>query len=221
MTTPSVEELMESLYEWQFEKDEYPAATLIEPALAEATAAGYVVCTDGQCRLTDTGEAAGRDVVRRHRLAECLLRNVLASPDVDADACRFEHLLLNGLDDRICALLGHPRTCPHGKPIPQGACCRAAAEETFAEVRALCDGRPGESGTVAYLTTRDNRQVQKLMAMGVLPGADVHLIRRFPSYVFQVGYSQFTVDHELAQIIYVHWSQPSPQRRKRRRWWGW
>ena len=62
-------------------------------------------------------------------------------------------------------------------------------------------------GAVAYLATRDQRDVQKMMAMGILPGTDIELLRRFPSYVFQAGYSQFTVDAALARIIYVHWGE--------------
>jgi DtxR family Mn-dependent transcriptional regulator len=47
------------------------------------------------------------------------------------------------------------------------------------------------------------KRLEKIMAMGVLPGVDVHLDRRFPSYVFQVGHSQFAVDEEIAGDIYV------------------
>ena len=69
----------------------------------------------------------------------------------------------------------------------------------------LCDGQPGREGTVAYLSTRDNRDIQKLMAMGILPGVKIRLLRQFPSYIFEIGYSQFTVDRNLAEKIYVHW----------------
>ena len=70
----------------------------------------------------------------------------------------------------------------------------------------LSEGDIGASGTVTQIGTRDRRQVQKLMAMGILPGVQVRLIRRFPSYVFQVDYSQFTVDRELAEKILVQWA---------------
>jgi len=42
--------------------------------------------------------------------------------------------------------------------------------------------------------------------MGILPGTHITVIQRFPSYVFQVGYSQFAVDRHLAEVIYVHWN---------------
>ena len=47
------------------------------------------------------------------------------------------------------------------------------------------------------------------MALGVLPGVDIRLLRRFPSFVFQIGYAQFAVDRELAQKIRVRWERPA------------
>ncbi|MFZ4395371.1 MAG: FeoA family protein [Kiritimatiellia bacterium] len=77
--------------------------------------------------------------------------------------------------------------------------------ETIREVGTLCDGRPGSEGVVAYLSTRDNREVQKMMAMGILPGTPIQVIQSFPSHVFQIGFSQFAVDKLLAESIHVHW----------------
>ncbi len=207
MISPDVEELLEHLYLCQVEREPYPSLAGSGSAAKEALAAGLVAEAEGKHRLTDAGMEAGKDVLRRHRLAERLLGDVLSvvAEEIEEDACRFEHVLQHGLDERICSLLGHPSTCPHGKPIPEGECCRKARADRIEEVAPLCDGKPGAEGTVAYLTTRDNREVQKLMAMGVLPGTDIELIRRFPSYVFQVGYSQFTIDRPLAEVIYVHW----------------
>lgn len=70
----------------------------------------------------------------------------------------------------------------------------------------LSEGRPGDHGTVARLATKSKREAQKMMAMGVMPGSEIHLIQRFPSYVFQVGYSQFAVDRALASVVLVNWS---------------
>ena len=211
MINSLIEEALEHLYVHEVEGAEYPQDASTSAALKEASSAGLVSLQDGEYRLTSDGRAAGRDVVRRHRLAERLLHDVLAAggEHMEEDACRFEHVLLNKLDDKICTLLGHPTNCPHGKPIPEGDCCRKAQVDHIVEVGPLCDGKPGAKGTVAYLSTRDNREVQKMMAMGVLPGTDIEMIRRFPSYVFQLGYSQFTVDKQLAEIIYVHWKGPT------------
>jgi len=45
--------------------------------------------------------------------------------EIEQQACKFEHILSPEATDKICAFLGHPRTCPHGAPIPPGPCCAA------------------------------------------------------------------------------------------------
>jgi len=70
--------------------------------------------------LTPAGEEAGRAVVRRHRLAECFLVDILDLPWAHAhrEASRWEHVLSNDVERRIVELLGDPPVCPHGNPIP-------------------------------------------------------------------------------------------------------
>ncbi len=212
---PRIEELLEYLYLREHEWAEDPAAPLpadFDPELLQrAGDQGFLDAPAAGARLTERGCATGRDVVRRHRLGECLLRDVLGAriEDIHEDACRIEHIIQHGLDEKTCILLGHPKICPHGKPIPPGACCRRAHEEDLREIKPLCEGKPQEAGVVAYLSTRENREIQKLMAMGILPGVQVKLIQRYPSYVFQMGYSQFTIDRDLAEKIYVHWQIPA------------
>ena len=208
MTDPNIEELLEDLY-LQHEQHERPPREASAATLQAANKDGLITLTGGVPTPTPTGLEAGKRVVRRHRLAECLLKDVLQVPDDEAeeDACTFEHILRPGLEDKVCTLLGHPLTCPDGHPIPRGECCLKAAKDQVQEVGALCDGRAGQSGVVAYLSTRDNREIQKLMAMGILPGSDIQLVRLFPSYIFTIGHSQFTVDRALAEKIFVHWQE--------------
>ncbi|HXM91301.1 MAG TPA: iron dependent repressor, metal binding and dimerization domain protein [Candidatus Dormibacteraeota bacterium] len=80
---------------------------------------------DTDVHLTETGNRRARDVVRRHRLAERLFKDTFAIDDSEAhtQACKFEHIISPELDQRICTFLGHPKTCPHGNPIPPGECC--------------------------------------------------------------------------------------------------
>ena len=209
MIDPRVEEVLEALYATEAEAGPYSAAEATDDVVRLAVEDGLVTQADGRLHLTEAGLTAARDVVRRHRLAERLLVDVLdvADGDIEADACEFEHIIRHGLDERICKLLGHPRTCPHGKPIPPGPCCESARADDIREVGPLSQGTAGAEGVVAYLSTRSRRAIQKLMAMGILPGSRIRLIRRFPSYVFQVGFSQFTVDESLASVIFVHWKE--------------
>ena len=166
---------------------------------------GLVKQSGDQVTLTASGRLEAAQAVRRHRLAERLLADVLATEEgvLDERACRLEHALFDGVDDSICTLLGHPRFCPHGKPIPQGECCRQKRESVDRLIAPLCELQPGQHGPIAYVQMNNPGHLQKLMAMGVLPQVPVTLIRRFPSFVFEAGYSQFAVDEEIAANIYV------------------
>jgi putative ABC transport system ATP-binding protein len=76
--------------------------------------------------LTDRGRKKAADIIRRHRLAERLFTDSLAldsETEIEQQACKFEHILSPEATEKICTFLGHPRTCPHGAPIPRGACC--------------------------------------------------------------------------------------------------
>ena len=78
--------------------------------------------------LTARGRQRAADIIRRHRLAERLFTDSLAlesESEIEQQACKFEHILSPEATEKICTFLGHPRTCPHGAPIPPGQCCGA------------------------------------------------------------------------------------------------
>src|ERR1041385_1411746 len=79
--------------------------------------------------FTERGRKKAADIIRRHRLAERLFTDSLAmdsETEIEQQACKFEHILSPQATDKICTFLGHPRTCPHGSPIPRGTCCGTA-----------------------------------------------------------------------------------------------
>ncbi len=176
-----------------------------DEGLAELTRMAYVEVHGERVRLRREGREEARMTVRRHRLAERLMMDILDIKGRSGDerACEFEHLLHHGVDTKICTLLNHPVTCPHGKPIPPGTCCDQARQEGEVGVVALTELKAGEQGEIAYLAASDVSKMQKLMSMGVLPGCNLKLLRRFPSFIFKVGHSEFAVDDELAREIFV------------------
>ena len=92
---------------------------------------GLLNADRGKVSFTPEGRARARSVIRRHRLAERLFVDTLALRDndsIESNACTFEHILSPEVTDRICTFLGHPRTCPHGSPIPAGDCCGGTEE---------------------------------------------------------------------------------------------
>lgn len=176
-----------------------------EEAVAELLQDGYIRVAEAEVFLEEKGKEEGERIIRRHRLAERLLTDVL---DVKRGltheiGCRFEHLLHEGIDENVCTLLGHPRICPHGKPIPPGRCCRKSAREVARVVAPLKDLEVRDRGTIAYLATDKPERLHRFIAMGALPGLQIQVIQKFPSYVFQIGESQLAVDQEMAEGIYV------------------
>ncbi len=158
-------------------------------------------------KLTEAGLPKAESVVRRHRLAERLLTDVLGTSKDESimhkKACKFEHLLDHGLDDSICTLLGHPKICPHGKLIPPGICCAEKDTRVTKVISPLSQLIPGQHGKVAYIYATQTGKLQKLIAMGILPGASLILLQNFPSYIFATGETQFAIDRDIAEAIYV------------------
>ena len=178
---------------------------LDDPAYAELTGRAMVEIRQGLVYFRPEGKVEGRNTIRRHRLAERLMMDVLniRGEAGDYKACEFEHLLHEGVDTKVCTMLNHPTTCPHGKPIPPGECCDQARAEGDLGVVPLTEFKSGQEGEIAYIQTEDSKKMQKLMAMGVLPGNRIVLLQAFPSYIFRVGYSEFAIDSNLAKEIFV------------------
>ncbi|KAA0893260.1 metal-dependent transcriptional regulator [Oryzomonas japonica] len=184
------------------EKMGFPAD---DPAYRELTDRALVELRQGMVYFRPEGREEGKMTIRRHRLAERLMMDVLnlRGDEGDDKACQFEHLLNEGVDVKICTMLNHPTTCPHGKPIPPGECCADARAQGDLGVVALTEFKSGQEGEIAYIQTEDSKKMQKLMAMGVLPGNRIVLVQSFPSYIFRVGFSEFAIDGNLAKEIFV------------------
>jgi hypothetical protein len=103
-----------------------PCHDALKPA-AVSTGDGSMIV-----ELTERGRKKAADIIRRHRLAERLFTDSLAldsESEIEQQACKFEHILSPEATEKICTFLGHPLTCPHGAPIPRGACCEKQLDE--------------------------------------------------------------------------------------------
>jgi len=160
--------------------------------------------------LTDKGRDYTRQLIRSHRLAERLVHNVLGV-EYEKGACEFEHIINPELVDSICTLLGHPRECPHGMPIPEGECCRQQAQLVESSVVPLTRLEVGESAKVAYVYARSDRQMHKLENLLIRPGVEVKLHQRRPSFVVECESSLIALDDEVAANVHV-WAGARKQR---------
>jgi DtxR family Mn-dependent transcriptional regulator len=176
-----------------------------DTAFQELTGHAMIEIRQGMIYFRPEGLNEGKMTIRRHRLAERLMMDVLniRGDDGEFKACQFEHLLNEGADVKVCTMLNHPTTCPHGKPIPPGDCCAQARAQGDLGVVPLTEFKSGQEGEIAYIQTEDNKKMQKLMAMGVLPGNKIVLVQAYPSYIFRVGFSEFAIDTNLAREIFV------------------
>lgn len=206
MVSERAQEQLERL--WMAEEDGQaglPVKEHPDESMQDLLDGGWIVQDQGTWKLTASGREEAARAIRRHRLGEVLLADVLREDQtrVDDQACRLEHVLFDGLDESICTLLGHPAFCPHGKVIPPGECCREKRARAEAEIAPLVELQPGQAGQVAFIQMGNPGRLEKLMAMGVLPGGSIKLLRASPTFVFESGYSQFAVDEVIASGIYV------------------
>lgn len=209
--TDKAEEILEALWIATEEKGELSVSfdrLKIVPGdegLSDLGRRAYIEVKGERVYLRSEGREEARMSIRRHRLAERLMMDVLDVKGESAEerACEFEHLLREGVDTKLCTLLNHPTTCPHGKPIPPGTCCDEARKSGEVGVVAMTELKAGEAGEIAYLAANDSKKMQKLMSMGVLPGNQFELRQAYPSYVFRIGNSEFAVDSSLAREIFV------------------
>ena len=152
--------------------------------------------------ITNSGEGQARQLIRAHRLAERLLYDVMGG-DFETGACEFEHIITPKLVDSICILLGHPRECPHGMPIPQGECCKASTKTVQSSVIPVTELKIGQSARVAYVNCESDRQLHKMDGLLIRPGSVVKLHQVYPTYVIECEGANIALDSDLISNICV------------------
>ncbi len=173
--------------------------------LKEMQASELVRIMGDTLKLSDGGEALAREAVRRHRLAERLLTEVLLldPSSVEKNACDFEHTLSPEVTESICALLGHPPTCPHGHAIPQGKCCTKSSEELTPLVGPLDKLNIGESGKIIFIASKAHSRLDKLSSLGIVPGSILKVHQKSPAFVILMGETTLALERSIIEEIYV------------------
>jgi DtxR family Mn-dependent transcriptional regulator len=183
---------------------EHDPSTSVDTLKALA-ATGLITLTEERIGLTEEGFRRAEQIIRRHRLAERLLADVLhMSPaEVERGACEFEHLVAEEITESICTLLGHPRTCPHGSPIPEGQCCRTAARDCPSAIVPLTEAPVGTWARVAYISSGSDERQHRLTHFGIVPGALVKLHQLKPSVIVMLESSRLAMEEPIAREIFV------------------
>ena len=177
------------------------------PVLERMRERGLVDLTDDRKRvsLTSQGVVEARAITRRHRLAERLLYDVLGMTGdaFEAGACEFEHVLAPELVDSICILLGHPRECPHGRPIPKGKCCERSLRHVQCAPCSLAELKVSDAARVAFLKSEDDGQIHRLDGLHIRPGSILRMRQTFPCFVIECEGARIALEEKVARNIYV------------------
>lgn len=166
-----------------------------------------VVLTDRRVKMTLAGEKEAEQIIRRHRLTERLFADVFQTSEEvwEREACELEHttVLTDEAVSAICAFLGHPPTCPHGRPIPRGECCEKLVKEIKPHVVPLTETELAYPYRIVFITAQGSMRLDRLAVLGLLPGSIIQIHQKRPSYVIRIGETDVALDRETARDIYV------------------
>jgi len=159
-------------------------------------------------KLTDEGKAIALQVLRRHRLSERLLSDVLHMnwDQIHEAACQLEHGITEEVAENIEKLLEQPQTCPHGNPIPTMA--GGIATKTTMPLSNLSIG---EEGTVTNITDEKQTALEYIKKLGLKPGAHVKVVDRNSHGVtvtVQVDGTNQKTTSRIAQTVRVKVKKP-------------
>ena len=212
---PPVEEYLETVLELEESGILPMRARLVErlhvsaPAVSETVARlereGYLILDENRViRLTASGRDFATAIMRRHRLAERLLTDVIGVPwsQVHEEAGRLEHAISPTLEPYLVKLLGDPATCPHGNPIPGSANGVPAAEMTT--LSAVPDG---DEAVVRRIDEELEAQIERMRELErnhLLPGQRLSVSSSGNgSMTLLIDGTSVLLDQSVAQLVYV------------------
>ncbi len=180
------------------------AAASVSGMLKKLAKDGYVAqVARGEVKLTRSGLEVAVRVMRRHRLAERLLTDILGMPwdEVHVEACMLEHAISDRVEERLVSLLKEPTTCPHGQPIP----ARDLSEPSFTG-EPLAQKPVGSSVVISSVTEELPEILRYLGDVGMRPGAHLRVVQKAPlggPVTIDVGGKRHAISLELAAMIMV------------------
>jgi DtxR family transcriptional regulator, Mn-dependent transcriptional regulator len=210
---PPVEEYLTTIYELLEDGVPVIQARLVErlghaaPTVGEMTkrlvAEGHVTMSGRAITLTAKGRSLAESVVRKHRLAERLLTDVIGLPWEKAhlEAGRWEHVISDEVEERLRIILRDPSTCPHGNPIPGTV---ADDDQQFA----LCDASPGDEIRLARVTESvetDNEAMTYLASSQFITGTSAVVSTKAPdgTIMLTIGLNTVALGAKLSSNLYV------------------
>lgn len=212
MPTPTLEEYLETIYKLSEHGTVKPTAIAesvgvsgptVTNTLKRLEGGGYVIRQGTDVVLTESGSAAALDIVRKHRVAERFLVDVLGLgwDEAHDDACRLEHALSPRVLVALEEFLNNPEVCPHGNPIP-----RADGKIPSAQGTPLASLGLGARCEVVRIEEEDEELLRYLKEIGLVPGAQVLIAEVAPfsgPFTLSVGGRSSAISHEIAEKVFV------------------
>jgi DtxR family Mn-dependent transcriptional regulator len=210
---PPLEEYLEAIHELEEEGTTVIQARLAErlghsaPSVSEMIRRlkdeGYLQVKGRAVVLTAKGRRRAESVVRKHRLAERLLTDIIGLEwhKAHVEACRWEHVISDEVEERLVALLDNPATCPHGNPIPGTSQRRPATT-------ALSESTPGSRVRLERITEEveiDTESLTYLGTHGFVPGTDARVKAKAPdgTLTLEMDDGSIALGPALAEQLYV------------------
>jgi DtxR family Mn-dependent transcriptional regulator len=161
-------------------------------------------------RLSPEGHAQAVEVMRKHRLVERLLLDIIGLDIalVHDEACRWEHVVSPVVEERLVTLMNDPRTSPYGNPIPEATDGGAAALRAFREGNSpLTEMVTAEPRTVTIQRIGEHLQQEPelgaVLALGVMPGAEVTVSATSRGVEVSTGSGQAVLPDSVAEHLFV------------------
>ncbi|MFJ8472071.1 metal-dependent transcriptional regulator [Kitasatospora sp. NPDC094011] len=172
------------------------------------------VAGDRHLELTEDGRRLAVRVMRKHRIAECLLVDVIGLEweQVHEEACRWEHVMSETVERKVLAMLGHPTQSPYGNPIPgldELGDTKAEGEGFDAALVPLDTVKPGEAGAdvvvrrIGEPIQTDSELMSTLRRAGVRPGSTVKVSVVAGGVRVGTGDNAAELGKDIAQHVFV------------------
>jgi len=220
MTTPAVEDYLKAIFHLSRQGEAASTSSLADRlGIAPPSVTGMLKRLAEQglvehtlyygARLTPQGEATALRTIRRHRVLELFLVQVLGYPwdRVHDEAERLEHAVTEELIDRMAEVLGEPRTDPHGAAIPT-----ASGELDEPVLPSLLDIELGQAAVLRRVRDDDAAALRYLADLGLVPGATVTVLERAPfdgPVRLLVGQLERVLGRQLASTLCVEPAGPA------------
>jgi DtxR family Mn-dependent transcriptional regulator len=214
MSSDRIDEYLETIY--KLEQQQHPVKVVIissslklspptvHEMLQRLKGKGLINFDKGAVCLTRKGQNHAKKVIRKHRLSERFLTDVLGMgwDEAHDEACKLEHVISDKVEENLDKMLGQPETCPHGHPIPD-----KKGKIKVQKTQKLDSLKSGEVAVIKCVNEEEPKMLQYLFSLGLLPEVKIKIMEVAPfggPFIIKVGKSRYALGRSITSKIEVH-----------------